>query len=86
MSKVSMGKRATQYFCLFTMLAFSFLSACNDKESAEAGPVVSSPSISILAPLHFPQQPSKEIMAEIERLTGVKLDIRWVPEGSTRIR
>ncbi|MEK5438789.1 MULTISPECIES: extracellular solute-binding protein [Paenibacillus] len=81
MFKVSMGKRATLYFCLFTMLVFSFLSACNDKESAEAGPVVSSPSISILAPLHFPQQPSKEIMAEIEKLTGVKLDIRWVPEG-----
>ncbi|WP_449602652.1 extracellular solute-binding protein [Paenibacillus sp. Marseille-Q9583] len=81
MSKVSMGKRATLYFCLFTMLVFSLLSACNDKESAESGPVVSPPSISILAPLHFPQQPSKEIMAEIERLTGVKLDIRWIPEG-----
>lgn len=81
MSKVSMGKRATLYFCLFTMLVFSFLSACNDKESTESGQNVARPSISILAPLHFPQQPSKEIMAEIEKLTGVKLDIRWVPEG-----
>jgi putative aldouronate transport system substrate-binding protein len=81
MSKVSMGKRATLYFCLFTMLVFSFLSACNDKESTGSGQDVARPSISILAPLHFPQQPSKEIMAEIEKLTGVKLDIRWVPEG-----
>jgi putative aldouronate transport system substrate-binding protein len=63
------------------MLVFSFLSACNDKEVTNVGSVVSPPSISILAPLHFPQQPSKEIMTEIEKLTGVKLDIRWVPEG-----
>ncbi|OZQ65193.1 ABC transporter substrate-binding protein [Paenibacillus sp. VTT E-133280] len=81
MSKVSMGKRATLYFCLFTMLVFTFLSACNDKEFTGSGQDVARPSISILAPLHFPQQPSKEIMAEIEKLTGVKLDIRWVPEG-----
>ncbi|WP_440961895.1 extracellular solute-binding protein [Paenibacillus nitricinens] len=81
MSKVSMGKRATLYFCLFTMLVFSFLSACNDKESTGSAQDAARPSISILAPLHFPQQPSKEIMAEIEKLTGVKLDIRWVPEG-----
>ncbi|WP_081389905.1 extracellular solute-binding protein [Paenibacillus odorifer] len=81
MSRVSMDRRATMYFCLFALLVFSFLSACNNKESADSGPKVSPPSISILAPLHFPQQPSKEIMAEIERLTGVKLDIRWVPEG-----
>ena len=81
MSRVSMDRRATMYFCLFALLVFSLLSACNNKESADSGPKVSPPSISILAPLHFPQQPSKEIMAEIERLTGVKLDIRWVPEG-----
>lgn len=81
MSRVSMGRRATLYLCLFAMLVFSLLSACNNMESAESGPVVSPSSISILAPLHFPQQPSKEIMEEIERLTGVKLDIRWVPEG-----
>lgn len=76
-----MGKWATLYLCLFTMLVFSFLSACNDKESTGSVQDVARPSISILAPLHFPQQPSKEIMAEIEKLTGVKLDIRWVPEG-----
>ncbi|ASA20457.1 ABC transporter substrate-binding protein [Paenibacillus donghaensis] len=59
------------------------LSACSSKgDEVLQGPGgVTTPTISILAPLHFPQQPSKDIIAEMERLSGVKLDIRWVPEG-----
>ncbi|MFD1904164.1 hypothetical protein ACFSQ7_09005 [Paenibacillus rhizoplanae] len=29
----------------------------------------------------FPQTPSAELIAEIERLTGTQLNITWVPEG-----
>lgn len=71
----------TTCFCsLILLLTSILLSACNEGESLQdAGS--NTPSISILAPLHFPQQPSKEIMAEIEKLTGVKLRMTWVPEG-----
>ncbi|MEK3963647.1 extracellular solute-binding protein [Paenibacillus sp. FSL H7-0323] len=74
-------RRATLCCCLFFMLVFPMLSACSDGKSAGSVLQEARPSISILAPLHFPQQPSKKIMAEIERLTGVELDITWVPEG-----
>lgn len=39
------------------------------------------PTISIMAPLHFPHPPSGEIIARIEELTNVKLEINWVPDG-----
>ncbi|MGO4545235.1 extracellular solute-binding protein [Paenibacillus sp. 2TAB23] len=39
------------------------------------------PTISIMAPLHFPHPPSAEMLERIEGLTDVKLDINWVPDG-----
>ncbi|WP_169084263.1 extracellular solute-binding protein [Paenibacillus sp. PL91] len=39
------------------------------------------PTISIMAPLHFPHPPSGEIITMLEGLTNVKLDINWVPDG-----
>lgn len=76
-----MSRKAKLCCCILLIFVFSLLSACNIKGSDESALQETRPSISILAPLHFPQQPSKEILAEIEKLTGVKLDIRWVPEG-----
>lgn len=38
-------------------------------------------TISIMAPLHFPHPPSAEMLARIEELTNVKLDVNWVPDG-----
>ncbi|MFB9274740.1 extracellular solute-binding protein [Cohnella cellulosilytica] len=38
-------------------------------------------AISIMAPLHFPHAPDSAIIGEIERLTGTRLDIEWVPDG-----
>ena len=70
-----------RYCCLLVLLTSILLSACSKGESAQPGPSQTPPSITILAPLHFPQQPSKEIVTEIEKLTGSKLAITWVPEG-----
>ncbi|WP_042201357.1 extracellular solute-binding protein [Paenibacillus camerounensis] len=68
-----------RYCCLLALLPLTVLSACSDTDSDQPNQAL--PPISILAPLHFPQQPSKEIVSEIEQRTGVKLDITWVPEG-----
>ncbi|WP_310830138.1 extracellular solute-binding protein [Paenibacillus pedocola] len=70
-----------RYFCLLVILPSFLLSACSNENSVQPGPGQTPPSISILAPLHFPQTPSKEIVTEIEKLTGVRLNITWVPEG-----
>ena len=39
------------------------------------------PVISIMAPLHFPKPPTSELIQEIEKLTGTKLDINLIPDG-----
>ncbi|MEK3885490.1 extracellular solute-binding protein [Paenibacillus sp. PL2-23] len=36
-------------------------------------------TVSIMAPLHFPHPPHEDVVGEIERMTGVNLDIVWVP-------
>ncbi|MEK5026093.1 extracellular solute-binding protein [Paenibacillus sp. FSL M7-1046] len=81
MSRVFAGRTVRRYCCWVLLLSFILLSACSDNESPRTGPGETAPFISILAPLHFPQQPSKDIMVELEKLTGAKLDITWVPEG-----
>ncbi|KAI7261578.1 hypothetical protein KC345_g9715, partial [Hortaea werneckii] len=62
-------------------LSLSLLSACSGDGSAATDTAGEVPAISILAPLHFPQTPSKDLIAEIEKLTGTQLNITWVPEG-----
>ncbi|WP_151737034.1 extracellular solute-binding protein ['Paenibacillus yunnanensis' Narsing Rao et al. 2020] len=66
--------------CLPLAFILIMLSACSngDAGSQQSGSI---PEISILAPLHFPQTPSKELLGEIEKLTGTDLEITWVPEG-----
>ncbi|WP_235941311.1 extracellular solute-binding protein [Paenibacillus puerhi] len=39
------------------------------------------PVVSIMAPLHFPHVPKRELIGEIERLTHTKLEIEWVADG-----
>lgn len=74
-------ERSMRRYCsVILLLPFLLLSACNFGET-DRNLSDDAPTITILAPLHFPQQPSKEIITEIEKLTGVKLDITWVPEG-----
>ena len=82
MFRESKYRTSIRYFSLLLIFSFILLSACNNEKSSRSDSNTNvQPYISILAPLHFPKQPSKDIMAEIEKLTGVDLDIRWVPEG-----
>lgn len=39
------------------------------------------PTISIMAPLHFPSPPSNEIINRIEQQTDTNVEITWVPDG-----
>jgi putative aldouronate transport system substrate-binding protein len=63
-------------------LATVMLAACTSQASivADRSPR-QKPVISIMAPLHFPNAPSKEVMNKLEGLTGVQLDITWVGDG-----
>lgn len=81
MPRLSSRRNTLHYLYLFVPIFFAMLIGCGDLQSARTESNHIRPYISILAPLHFPQQPSKEVIAELERLAGVELDIRWVPEG-----
>ncbi|QKS45557.1 extracellular solute-binding protein [Paenibacillus cellulosilyticus] len=39
------------------------------------------PTISIMAPLHFPSPPSHDIIDRIEQQTNTNVEITWVPDG-----
>mgnify|MGYP001217451617 CR=1 FL=1 len=63
-----------------SLLLIVLLAACGGmNHSSSARPVKS--EITIMAPLHFPNPPSDEIIDEIERLTDTELKIEWVPDG-----
>ncbi|OKP96133.1 extracellular solute-binding protein [Paenibacillus sp. P46E] len=82
MFRPDLGRRAARYSCVLVLLMMMImLSACSGEDAEGSGSGGEVPSISILAPLHFPQTPAKDIVAEIEKLTGVGLEITWVPEG-----
>ncbi|WP_379158966.1 extracellular solute-binding protein [Paenibacillus sp. sgz5001063] len=82
MFRQDFGRKTARYsFGLVLLVMFIMLSACSGEEDAGSGSGVEVPQISILAPLHFPQTPAKDIVAEIEKLAGVRLQITWVPEG-----
>lgn len=70
----------TRILHILLLLPLLLAGACG-KEPAQPVTSDSTQYISILAPLHFPQQPAIDIMDEIERLTGVQLDVKWIPEG-----
>lgn len=75
------GRKKALAGCFILFLSFIMLSACSGDKSGRSDSAGVPAPISILAPLHFPQTPSAELIAEIERLTGTQLDITWVPEG-----
>lgn len=70
----------TRILRILLVLPLLLTGACG-KDPAQPVSSDSRQYISILAPLHFPQQPAIDIMDEIERLTGVELDVKWIPEG-----
>jgi len=56
------------------------ITACGGiHDQTQAEPVKQ--EITIMAPLHFPNPPTEEIIDEIERLTNTELKIEWVPDG-----
>ncbi|MCE3203091.1 extracellular solute-binding protein [Paenibacillus sonchi] len=75
------GRRAARYSGVLVLFAVIMLSACSSEDAGHSSPVGEAPSISILAPLHFPQTPARDIVTEIDKLTGVRLELTWVPEG-----
>lgn len=80
MFKKLRGRKSLIIRIIVFLLIASLLGGCTGEGNKQAAGG-DSPYISILAPLHFPQPPSEKVVAEIERLTGVQLDLRWVPEG-----
>ncbi|OMF37280.1 ABC transporter substrate-binding protein [Paenibacillus sp. FSL H8-0548] len=66
---------------LAVFLILLLCASCAASASQEQGGSSTRPTISIMAPLHFPHPPSEEIIAEIEELTNAKLEINWVPDG-----
>ena len=73
---------AVSYLILMVLSVF-LISACSNEGAVARAKAKNDerPSISIMAPLHFPHPPTDEIIQEIEKLTDTKLDIGWVPEG-----
>lgn len=62
---------------MLSMLLTSCSGGSSDAPAAAAEAEM--PTVSIMAPLHFPHPPHEDVVSEIERRTGVKLEIEWVP-------
>jgi len=76
-NKLAAQAGAAIMLLLVTMI---IVTACSGNSASE-DQKGKNPVISIMAPLHFPDTPSKEIIEQIEELTNMKLDINWVPDG-----
>jgi len=62
---------------LFAMLP---LASCMGRDQPEAN-ADDRPIVTVMAPLHFPNEPDPSLIDEIERLTDTRLEIEWVPDG-----
>ncbi len=64
------------------LIAVASLASCATAGSEqETRSAAQGPTISIMAPLHFPHAPSAEAISQLENMTQTKLDIHWVPDG-----
>ncbi|MGO4692681.1 extracellular solute-binding protein [Paenibacillus sp. 2TAB26] len=77
----NIGVRAGCRFFIVLLILFICASCTASSAPNERKDANTKTTISIMAPLHFPHPPSEEIIALIEDLTNVKLDINWVPDG-----
>jgi putative aldouronate transport system substrate-binding protein len=67
---------------VFLLIVTLLLGGCNGLTgTADKGIPAELPTISIMAPLHFPHAPDSELIEEIGKLTNTTLDIEWVPDG-----
>ncbi|WP_419875740.1 extracellular solute-binding protein [Candidatus Pristimantibacillus sp. PTI5] len=76
-AKLSMSCRFIAALLILLLSASCAASSTPDKDKNDHAVT----TISIMAPLHFPHPPSAEMLARLEELTNVKLDINWVPDG-----
>jgi putative aldouronate transport system substrate-binding protein len=67
--------------CSASLLLSSTGCAIGQGSAQTASAVEDRPTISIMAPLHFPSPPSNDIINHIEQLTNSNVDITWVPDG-----
>lgn len=77
----SQARPAVAVRILAALLILYLCSSCVSSTAGNKNGSSSLPVISIMAPLHFPHPPSQEIIAQVEALAKVKLDINWVPDG-----
>ncbi len=56
------------------------LGACSNQHKSAAIADQDRPLITIMAPLHFPNQPDRKLVSDIEELTETRLQIEWVPD------
>ncbi|RIX60350.1 extracellular solute-binding protein [Paenibacillus nanensis] len=65
---------------IWVLLLAVLLTACSKGPGTPAASAEArKPVVSIMAPLHFPHPPHEDVVQEIERRTGVELEIVWVP-------
>lgn len=57
------------------------LAGCSNGTVPKAMTSDDRPTVSIMAPLHFPSPPSDELLNRIEELTNTNIDMTWVPDG-----
>ncbi|MBD2845525.1 extracellular solute-binding protein [Paenibacillus sp. IB182496] len=62
---------------LLALLLAAALTGCSRQPAAPEQPPL---ELSIMLPLHLIQPPSDELVAELEKMTGTDLDLRWVPD------
>ncbi|MFC5468909.1 extracellular solute-binding protein [Cohnella suwonensis] len=72
------GLSKTLYTALFLLMAFAITSCAGQTGSRSPNDADSHPVITIMAPLHFPQEPDPALTRRIGELTGSLLEIDWV--------
>ncbi|MBD3918953.1 extracellular solute-binding protein [Paenibacillus sp. PR3] len=74
-------KRAVLTACSASLFLVSAGCALGQGNAKTASAAEDRPTISIMAPLHFPSPPSNEIIKRIEQQTNANVEITWVPDG-----
>jgi len=81
MNKHPLPGTRTPRLLLLLLLALA-LTACSPFGGKDQPTSADSrPTVSIMAPLHFPHAPSTEMMECLQELTGTRLEIGWIPDG-----
>jgi len=73
--------RAVLTVCSASLLLVSAGCALGQGDANKASAAEDRPTISIMAPLHFPSPPSTDIINRIEQQTNTNVEITWVPDG-----